>query len=384
MTSMAAARAAAGPQGPAGRTLAGAWHWAASAARLLALWTVPALFTLVQLALSARSQGEPVRWGWLLRWQLPVWWLWAAMTPLIVRLARRFPFDAERLARSAALHLGLGLAVASAHALLAGAVTLALAPESLPPAEGLPMRVFRLWAMRLVFDVPFYLAAAAAAGLIDGALRARERAAHERALEAQLVRARLEALRAQLRPHFLFNTLHAISALVGESPAEATALIAKLGDLLRLSLARTGAQEVTLGQEVELLRLYLAIEQVRFGDRLRVEWRVPPELARARVPDFLLQPLVENALKHGLGPRAAPGTLAVSAARDGASLRLEVADDGRGLPAGEATFGVGLATTHERLARLYGPRGALSLSPRAGGGATARVTLPYREGPPPP
>lgn len=175
-------------------------------------------------------------------------------------------------------------------------------------------------------------------------------------LESLLHQAQLEALRSQLHPHFLFNTLHSIAELVHENPALAEQLILRLADLLRNALKTPAPQEVPLGDEIEFTRAYLQIEQMRLGDRLTIEWDVAPETLAARVPSLVLQPLVENAIHHGIAPFARPGRLSIRAHRNQGFLHLEIRDTGPGLPAAAAGIGngIGLANTESRLKRLYG------------------------------
>src|SRR5262249_40591374 len=176
-------------------------------------------------------------------------------------------------------------------------------------------------------------------------------------LEARLAQAQLQALKMQLHPHFLFNTLHAISALMRKDVEEADRMITRLSDLLRLTLENVGAQEATLRQELEILGRYLEIEQRRFGDRLQVKMEIEPETLDARAPNLILQPLVENAIRHGIAPRSAPGLIEIRASRAGDKLELQVRDNGVGLPTDHREpikEGVGLANTRARLEQLYG------------------------------
>jgi two-component sensor histidine kinase len=211
-------------------------------------------------------------------------------------------------------------------------------------------------------------------------------AERERALRAEALahEARLRALRYQLNPHFLFNTLNAISTLVVERrTGEATRMLARLSDFLRLTLESGDAQEVPLDDELEFALRYLEIERVRFGERLTVRVEVEPEARSALVPAMLLQPLVENAVKHAVAPREGGGTIALEARRAGGVLRLVVADDGPGL-AGDAHAdgrGIGLANTRERLRQLYGAAHRLTLEPAPAGGLRVVVELPLRGAP---
>ncbi len=199
-------------------------------------------------------------------------------------------------------------------------------------------------------------------------------------LEAQLAQAQLQALKMQLDPHFLFNSLHAISALVHQDPDGAEVMIARLSDLLRLSLDNSRLQEVPLRQELEYLDLYLEIERTRFADRLTVLFDIDPETVQALVPNFILQPLVENAIRHGIGNIMSDGHVGIKAERQNGSVILRVTDNGPGLARSdsrERRDGVGLATTRARLERLYGSAQSLVLRNLEPGGFEARVMLPY-------
>jgi signal transduction histidine kinase len=211
--------------------------------------------------------------------------------------------------------------------------------------------------------------------------RTRERELQAARLEQELSRARLERLEAQLQPHFLFNTLNVISSLMYHDPARADRMLGRLSDLLRLTFQRSPDPEVTLAEELEWLGWYLQIMQLRFGDRLTLRQEIAPETLSLAVPRLLLQPLVENALRHGAARRAGPATVAVSARRDGDALELTVEDDGPGVddPATAIGNGVGLANTAERLRTLYGSAGGLTLANRPEGGLIAAVQVPVRQ-----
>jgi LytS/YehU family sensor histidine kinase len=204
----------------------------------------------------------------------------------------------------------------------------------------------------------------------DRALRASQ-------LEARLAQSQLQVLRMQLQPHFLFNTLHTISALMHRDVKRADSMIAALSDLLRMSLRSVGVQEVELREEVEFLQRYLEIMGLRFGDRLKVALEIDPEMLDARVPTLVLQPLVENALRHGFGEGMRAGQVRVVVARDGEMLRCEVADNGRGIPSGGLREGVGIANTRARLRHLYGGNFTLELLANPGGGVRVTLTIPY-------
>lgn len=221
--------------------------------------------------------------------------------------------------------------------------------------------------------------------------RYRERERVTLQLETKLARAQLEALKIQLQPHFLFNTLNTISALLHRDAEAADRVLSRLGDLLRLSLQHSGKQEVMLRQELEFLERYLEIQQTRFQDRLTVRFDTDPEVLDALVPTLVLQPLVENAVRHAIEPRAARGHLDIRARRRDGRLRLEVADDGPGLgPAGPGDIngagipstgsGIGLANTRARLEQLYGKGHRFTLANAPAGGLVVTLEIPYRVG----
>lgn len=205
----------------------------------------------------------------------------------------------------------------------------------------------------------------------------RDRQMHAVELEGLLQKSQLDALRSQLNPHFLFNALHSMAELVHANPKLAEQLLVRLGELLRQVLQSSNRQEVTLGEELEFIRGYLEIEQMRLGERLRVDWDVDPSLASVRVPSLVLQPLVENSIQHGIAAASGPGTLGIAASRDGEYLRLEVRDNGPGpRGAAERPQGIGLANTRARLQRLYGERQDFEIVP--GEGMLVRLRMPLQ------
>ncbi len=209
----------------------------------------------------------------------------------------------------------------------------------------------------------------------------RERERQTAALATELVQARLQALRMQINPHFLFNTLNTISALIHDNPNAADKMVVRLSKLLRRTLDRGETQEVPLREEIEFLKGYLEIEQTRFGNRLGVEISVAPEVEHLMVPHLILQPLVENAIRHGIEPREEPGRVVVTARRDGDRLELSVRDNGDGLAApdaGRPQGGIGLSNTRSRLAHLYGADYSFDLTNGPGGGLEARIRIPCR------
>jgi sensor histidine kinase YesM len=199
-------------------------------------------------------------------------------------------------------------------------------------------------------------------------------------LEQRLTQARLKALQMQLNPHFLFNTLHTISALVHQDVEVADQTIARLADLLRYALESTDEQEVSLAQELCFLQRYVEIEQTRFGDRLSFKTEIAPDVLEARVPNLVLQPLVENAIQHGIEPHIRPGEVLLTASRINGELHLSVQDNGGGLPSGQLhREGVGLSNTRIRLEHLYGGAQRFTLDNRAAGGLVVHIRIPFRE-----
>jgi LytS/YehU family sensor histidine kinase len=205
-----------------------------------------------------------------------------------------------------------------------------------------------------------------------------ERVTRTAELEKRLIEARLQALQMQLNPHFLFNTLHAISALMHQDVDAADRMITRLSQLLRHALESTDQQEVPLREELDFLKRYLEIEETRFGDRLTIELNIAPDTADLLVPNLVLQPLVENAIQHGIEPHARPGRVSISARRDGDTLELEVRDTGNGTTSPDWREGVGLTNTRNRLRQLHGDRQSFELGNAPAGGFAARIRLPGR------
>jgi LytS/YehU family sensor histidine kinase len=233
--------------------------------------------------------------------------------------------------------------------------------------------------------MPLYLVIACLGHALVYFRRSQQRSRRELELEAHLAQARLHALRMQLQPHFLFNTLNAISTLVHTAPQLADDMIGNLSTLLRLSLDSAAEQEIPLGRELEFLERYLAIEQVRFGRRLHIDMHVTPAAREALVPTLILQPLVENAVRHGIEPKAAPGAVGISAACEGGVLRLTVSDSGVGLPTvgGETrpSEGIGLTNTRARLQSLYPGRHRFTLRNAGAGGCVVELEIPFHTPP---
>jgi signal transduction histidine kinase len=307
-------------------------------------------------------------------------WIWAAFTPLIFRLSTRASSGRPRWLFLAPMLLVAGFAISMT---IYSAVAIARAEvfESMPRRRNVSaFEPFRdLARFRYANQFLIYLAVLATGFAREYFLRDRDRQAHASQLEAQLVQARLDSLRMQLNPHFLFNTLHAVSALVERDPAGVRRMIARLSELLRHTIDSRGTDEVPLREELDFLRRYIEIMEIRFQGRLHVDVDVPPTTLDALVPNLVLQPLVENALEHGASRVIGEGRIEITAARDGERLTLRVRDNGPGVDVNAPpSTGVGLSNTRARLAQLYGERASLTLAPFAGGGTIAEVVLPFR------
>ena len=345
---------------------------------LTVVWTVMVSFFVAQYALQRFYLEAPLD----LRdvtYTVVEGYLWVPLTYLVLRLAVRFPVEREPARRHLVLHLAFAFAIFALDVLLsAGARIVVYQPGPFGPLELLT----GVAVSDLVEDLLIYTIIVAVVHAFGYYTRYRERALQALALDHQLTQARLQALRMQLHPHFLFNTLNTIALLVRrDRKGEAVDTITALGDLLRNTLHSEDAC-VPLRQELDLLRAYLGIERVRFGDQLDVRWDVAPDVLGAFVPNLMLQPLVENALKHGLAQQEEPGVLEISAQRVGPMLCLRVRDTGAGLPEQDGhpvvRRGIGLQNTVERLHQLYGTDFAFDLRNHPAGGAVVDVALPYQ------
>jgi two-component system LytT family sensor kinase len=331
-------------------------------------WTLNGVASASQYVQMAGPGGERATWEHALVTSLASAWLWVPLSMLALWLAHRYPLGRGPLLPRLGLHLLGGIAVVLARA---------LAVLALNPLIG--------WYAATPPPFPELLLTSAQNNaflysLLVGVAHAAHYAGESRRRDDQLAEARLLTLKAQIQPHFLFNTLNTIALMVRESPADAERLITRLSELFRHALEGATIHEVPLAEELRFAGAYLEIETARLEDRLRVEWEIDPAALDARVPHLILQPLVENAVRHGISPRSAAGRLRVAARREDGKVRLEVEDDGVGLDgAGRSVGGVGLANVRARLAALYGPAGELALAPTPGGGVTATLTVPYRQ-----
>jgi signal transduction histidine kinase len=359
--------------------------------RIIALSLVVGIFFTMQTMFMALASGRRLDVEWDVFQELLFWVLWALLAPLVVAAARRWPLDARPLYPSLTVHIFASAALAPVQTIVAFGLHLAAlvatgrvaAHDAVPWMRhtstalvwGVFMGVFFYWIVVGVYTALHFRRLYAAERV-----SAVELAGRSAKLEAELTRAHLDALRSQLRPHFLFNTLNAISVLTADDAAKARGMILRLGSLLRRSLDEE-EHEVSLQEELRFLDEYLDIQRVRFGDRLSVTSAIDPSVMTARVPVLLLQPLVENALEHGAPEDGGTTSIALSIARMGDTVRVTIEDSGPGPPdVPDRRDGIGLRNTRERLRQLYGDRAVLTLRRRPGhpgGGGCVDIVLPF-------
>ena len=377
-----------------------AWRFVSPTVRWVGIWGAACLVFASQNALRYIMRDQAVDWVNAL-WMEALYWVpWLLLTPVLLATARRKPLGSGAPQSNIWWHLGVMVAVsfvqvvaadvlqypvAVAHGIVSGADRLQHALETY--RRSFPALVITAWWKYWVFMGLYYA--------FDYHRRFREREVAAAQLETQLATAHLQALRMQLNPHFLFNALHSAAMLTMIDPDGAHRVLVQLSALLRTTLDRSSAAEVPLSEEIDFVDRYLAIERIRFQDRLRVEIEADDDELSAIVPNLILQPLVENAVRHGIARRTDAGDLTIRAVRRGGLLVVEVEDDGPGLPAGW-TFpppegsGVGLTNVRSRLERLYGSQGRLELltptdeAGRPTTGVLARVTIPFRVAAPSP
>jgi len=337
-------------------------------------WTLFGAVSGLQIWISMIAHGHSL--PRVVFYQMMVWNGWSLLTPLVLRLVRAVPLVPLR-ARNLAVHVGCALVTGFVHALWCVTLVLAIVPyDKMNPTRFGPQLVNVVLAY-MPLEVAVYLLVALAGHAVDYYARYREREVQAAELERLLAEARLHALQLQIRPHFLFNTLNSISALVRTGDAaKAATMINRLSELLRYALERSEDQCVPLDDEIGVLRGYFEIQAVRFEDRLSWDIDVEPAASRGAVPVLLLQPLAENAVMHGIARSQAAGAIRVRARRAGEALEIEMFNTGRLLA--DDGEGIGLANTRARLKQLHGAAASLALEP-LDGGVVARVTLPWSE-----
>jgi two-component system LytT family sensor kinase len=354
---------------------------------LIGVWTLPIILGMAgHLFGGLMMGGDSMPASHLIGHSVAMWWVWIPATPIIFWLQRLWTsnttFALQRrigVIGGHILTIGALFLVQSWSTLVVGHVTGHVSPEIT-----WLMNFTQLVVNLLLYDVFIYLGVMAVAAGIDYARRYRDRDLRASQLETQLERARMHSLQAQLQPHFLFNALNTIAMLVRrDRKNEAIDVVVGFGELLRYVLNESGTLDVSLAEELGFARRYLDIERVRLGDRLRATIDTDPEAEAALVPNLLLQPLVENALKHGIVVRPEGGSLRIAAKREGALLRLEVEDDGPGLGArfsldDQSPRGIGLRNLRDRIDLFFGRTGTFAIGPGSNGGTLAVIRIPYR------
>jgi two-component system, LytTR family, sensor kinase len=346
-----------------------------------AVWTLFALFFASQFALQNQFSERPSSFWRILLWQLVSGYIWFGISPVILILARRFPFDEGKWKTSLPVHAVACIVIALTQLLIDAFILTRL---GYPPNRTFPnfFEAYKFFVLvNLHLSMLIYMGVVGIWSAYSYYQKYRERELQASQLEARLAQSRLQVLKMQLHPHFLFNTLNAISELIYKDPESADRMLTDLSDLLRLSFENLEVQEIPLKQELEFLEKYLEIEQMRFHDRLSINMHISPDTLDASVPNMILQPLVENAIKHGIAPRMSGGRIDINAARSNGHLEINVTDDGLGVPFGDLdnlSEGVGLSNTRRRLKHLYGEQHKFDLRKIEEGGLGVSLEIPFR------
>src|SRR6266487_2508599 len=356
------------------------WH---KVALLFGGWTlVGVIFALISYAAAIGENNKEFGFVSALRLNLVQFYLWAILSPLLFRFSRHFPIEFRPLnLRNLLLHFPALVSFAGIHQAIHLAVLWSITPRLRRQFPAL------IDCYRAYFGFGFYIDLIIASLIVIAVhallyyqnFRASELA--QSSLKTQLAQSQLKALKMQLHPHFLFNTLHSISSLVLEDPPKANSMIARLGDFLRLTLDNSDQQLVSLKEETEFLRCYLDIEQVRFGDRLTVAFELEPQTLSAQVPHLILQPMVENAIQHAIAPRSARGHINIEAKRLNSLLRVAISDNGPGITSNGVSLGmkgVGLSNVRARLDQIYGSDFRFELVNSRDGGLAVVMEIPFQ------
>ena len=351
---------------------------------IIAAWAMLGVIYAGPIYFEVRSEGMGHSAWRIFSWGILTWLAWAPLTPAMVWLARRYSLVSEAWKTSLLIHLPAFLLMSVVHSATGTAITLTVKPfdnMGASPASFWPRFLSR---MQNAFgsDLLVYGAVIGICYGFDYYRKYREREFLASRLEAQLAQAQLDALRMQLHPHFLFNTLNSIAGLVRDNKNQAAInMLVGLSDLMRHTLEHSARQEVQLREELNFIKLYLSIQEMRFSDRLQIELNIDPATSKAMVPNLILQPLTENALRHGIGRSANSGVVGITSAAEDGHLRLTVYDNGAGLPDDwqlKGSKGIGLANTAARLQQLYNDNHQFDIRNREGGGVEVLILMPLR------
>lgn len=343
----------------------------------LVLWSLIGLAFAGQFYLSSSLIGRSITWTQAISYSLADWYVWAVLSWPIAHLSRRVSAEPHSPWRIAAIHLGSALGFALTYVILRALVGQAhgwLIDEEATFAE-----VFvPLFVKTYPFNLLIYGVIVSVTHALDYYRKYHERTVQALELEKHLTEARLQSLLRQLKPHFLFNALNGIASLMYSDVAAAEKMLVRLSELLRQTMSQTGAPLTPLKAEIAFLERYLEIERIRFRDRLTVQFEIDPATLDAQVPSMILQPLVENAIRHGIEPQMRSGRIRLRSGLDGDNLILSVSDNGGGLPPGGfKREGIGLANSRARLAELYGDQQRFEVFNEAEGGLCVRLTFPF-------
>jgi two-component system LytT family sensor kinase len=350
------------------------------------IWTLLGVFFssqayLMQLPADSSAEFPGPSWVELLRQNLTEFYIWALVTPLIFHLGRRFPIVQHRWRMNLPIHMLVCLSIAILEVGVSTAISAWMRSAAPNQAWSMSSQYF-LFLATLQQNVLFYWVILGVCWSIDYYRKYHERELRATQLQAQLVHAQLKVLKMQLHPHFLFNTLNAISALIYQDVELADRMIARLGELLRATLENVDRQEVPLREELDFIEPYLEIEKARLGPRLCVKLNVDSETMNCLVPNMILQPLVENAIRHGIAPHDKPGCIEISAHCENGKVKLKVCDNGLGCAveaSSKSQTGLGLSNTRARLQQLYGSAHGLELSSAPNTGTEVAVSIPFHE-----
>jgi signal transduction histidine kinase len=348
--------------------------------RIFAVATAFGIFSGLQAYNYVTLFTNPQPFHLLLALNLTYWYAWAVLVPGMLWLARRYRFGRHTWRRAAAVHAVGVIVFTLAHAALAVTCRVLIMKALAGRDVSWWMYFQELFFLNFDWEMMTYWAIVGLSHALDFHRESQERELTAAQLRTRLAEAQLQALQRQLHPHFLFNTLNTISTLMHRDTEAADAMLERLSDLLRLTLDRVGTQQVSLKDELDFLQKYLEIEKTRFGDRLQVHLHVEPDTLDAGVPNLVLQPLVENALRHGIGPKVGGGRIDIGARREQNNLVMEVRDNGVGIPGEEMHAfhdGVGLSNTRSRLAHLYGDRHRFECRTPPGGGLAVTLVIPF-------